>query len=279
MWQSHNFVSRTKFGFKFCGNSCDLIPRFVYHFGVWEPAVTRWIHSLKLSERNFIDVGAHLGWYTLIGAQFVGPKGRVIAIEASPSTFEGLERNVGVNDFRNVRLIPCAAWKEATELDLFPVTEWNTGTSSLVPEFLDVLEGRPVLAPSRRSVRIHARPLSEMLTPEEIRTAALLKIDTEGAELEVLEGLLPILPQFPTDLCILMEISPEVLSRRGRNADEIIRVLASYGFGAYALENEYQAEFYLREDEAEVLPRKIDGPIIKQTDVVFMREGITPVKN
>ncbi|MGH9593827.1 MAG: hypothetical protein ACRD5L_12105, partial [Bryobacteraceae bacterium] len=43
--QSHPFVSRTRFGFRFAGNSQDIIPRYIYYFGIWEPGISEWICS------------------------------------------------------------------------------------------------------------------------------------------------------------------------------------------------------------------------------------------
>jgi hypothetical protein len=80
VWQSHPFVSRTRFGFRFAGNSQDVFARYVYYFGVWEPGVSEWICSLPLEGRTIIDIGAKLGWYSLLGAERVGPAG-----ESSPS--------------------------------------------------------------------------------------------------------------------------------------------------------------------------------------------------
>ena len=49
-----------------------------------------------------IDIGAHIGYYTVLFAKLVGPEGRVFAFEASPTNFKILKKNVDVNGYQNV---------------------------------------------------------------------------------------------------------------------------------------------------------------------------------
>ena len=65
-----------------------------------------------------IDIGAHIGYYTVLFAKLVGPKGRVFAFEASPTNFEILKKNVNVNGYQNVTVneywmaITLASWQK-----------------------------------------------------------------------------------------------------------------------------------------------------------------------
>ena len=59
-----------------------------------------------------IDIGAHLGLYSIMGSKLVGKNGRVIAIEAHPQNFEILKRNISLNGLANVRTLHCATFFE-----------------------------------------------------------------------------------------------------------------------------------------------------------------------
>jgi precorrin-6B methylase 2 len=66
-----------------------------------------------------VDVGAHIGRYTIIASKRVGPNGKVIAIEADPSNFEMLNRNVQLNRLANVTTLNYAAFSRETRIKLY----------------------------------------------------------------------------------------------------------------------------------------------------------------
>ena len=109
-WQPHAFRARTVFGAHLEGDSQDLIQQWVYYFGVWEPVLTRWIRRTLRRGDTFVDVGANIGYFALLASKSVGPAGRVVAIEASPTICASLQRNVASNGARNVRVVNAAAF-------------------------------------------------------------------------------------------------------------------------------------------------------------------------
>src|SRR4051794_26991463 len=72
-WRHYAFRSRTIFGAKITGDTADLIQRYIYFFGVWEPDITAWLRSALKPGDCFVDVGANIGYYTLLASQVVGP--------------------------------------------------------------------------------------------------------------------------------------------------------------------------------------------------------------
>ena len=274
VWRSHPFVSRTRYGFRFAGNSRDLVARYVYYFGVWEPGISEWICSLPLAGRTVIDVGASLGWYSLLGAERVGPAGRVVSIEASPICFAGLKRNVSLNGFGRIRPINVAAWNEEAELDLFPGPDVNSGVTTVVASYKE-FESHPG-AEYKPGIKVKASPLFRLLQPDEVAGAGLVKIDVEGAEPEVIEGLLPLLPRFPQDVQFLLEVTPVTLRRCNRTLDDFLSAFTRQGFRPYTIENEYSPEFYLDALARKVpRPTELRGEIAQQTDLILSRQSFS----
>src|SRR5262249_27771794 len=127
IWNSHPFVARTTFGTRIQGNAKDIIQQYIYYFGVWEPHITSWIRSSLRPGDSFIDVGANIGYYSLLASRLVGQYGSVVAIEASPKTFLELQTNLTLNKIYNVRAVNLAASDCRGKLKIFRGHEHNTG--------------------------------------------------------------------------------------------------------------------------------------------------------
>ncbi len=229
----HRFNVRTEYGY-FLGDSYDQLSQFVYYFGAWEPAISRLIGERLTAGRTFVDVGANTGWYTLLAANKVGPTGRVVAIEASPANFSWLKKNVDNNRLENVRLVNQAVWSEESSLALFQGPNFHSGVSTVVHSFAKQKGCKP-------AGTVRAQPLSAILSPQEISTLQVLKIDVEGAELEVVRGFEQVLDSTPDDLEIFLELNPDQY-----DVDNLLEPFRKRGFRAWLLRNDYSFDFYLR---------------------------------
>lgn len=76
--------------------------RPLYEHGVHEPRETDFLAKALQPGMTFIDIGAHVGYYTLLGAAAVGKEGKVIAFEPEPYNLEILTKNVALNELTNV---------------------------------------------------------------------------------------------------------------------------------------------------------------------------------
>lgn len=121
----------------------------------------------------FIDVGAHIGKYTLRGAKIVGNEGMVLAVEPHPINYQTLVRNIELNKIRNVIPINVAAWNMDTKLKFF-VGETTARHSIKANVGLGYFE-------------VEARALDHILSA--YNRIDWIKIDVEGAEYETLCGL------------------------------------------------------------------------------------------
>jgi len=255
-------IVSTRFGASFHCSTDDVIQRYLYSFGVWEPAITDFVSSRLRPGDTFVDVGANIGYFSLLASGLVGPDGQVVAIEPSPSIHEELQANLSLNERPNMRAVAVAASDCSGVATIFRAGNANRGSSSLLASRgFDVESEVPTL------------PLADILTETEIRTARIMKIDVEGHEASVVDGLLPALPSTRADLELLIEISPEELVEQGTSAAAILCKMESAGFHAFRIENGYEPFRYINgmiARRAERLTSPPSGPVA--WDVVFSRE-------
>ncbi|GIF69329.1 hypothetical protein Ais01nite_73640 [Asanoa ishikariensis] len=112
-------IARTRYGVRIPVTTADLIQRYLYMFGTWEPNPTAWICRQLRPGDPFIDVGAHIRHFSLLAATLVGPSGCVVAIEASPRFAATLAQTATANGYTNVRVVASAVSATARELNLY----------------------------------------------------------------------------------------------------------------------------------------------------------------
>lgn len=257
-WRPREFTCRTRFGGTMTGNTEDLIQRHLYFFGTWEPNISGWICSRLRPGDCFIDIGANIGHYSLLASRLVGDSGKVVAIEAAQWIHALLDKHVSLNQRSNIRTVQVAAAAQRGTLRLFPGQAGNIGKTTTVAR-----EGA--------SVEVQALPLSEILHDDEVSRARIIKIDVEGAELQVVRGMAGLLERMRDDLEIVMEITPATNDGHDAANDEIFATLQAAGFHAYAFDNDYGVETYLRGGKGKRPVKLADARLAKQADVLFSR--------
>lgn len=240
------------------GNSLDAVQGRIYYFGVWEPNLTAFITE-RISGaigRSFIDIGANVGYFSLLAAKLM-PSGKVVSIEAFPSIFEKLENNIRLNHLTNVRAVPYAATEQDCEIEMYHAGSMNEGaTTSLAGIF-----------PSA-PIRVAGRPLSSILSKDEVMTARIIKMDVEGAEYSVMQGFKSLLDHLPIDAELVIEINPDSLGHD--KLKWIFDVFETGGYAAYEIQNSYLDSYYLNLPVIE-RPIRLRTLPNRQTDVVFSR--------
>ncbi len=169
-----------------------------------------------------VDVGAHVGFYTLLLARLVAPGGRVVAVEPAPANLDLLRRNLAPGAPVPIAVLAVAAGAQDGDRTLRLSDSSDTHSFYQHP-----LVGRtqPVLVAQRR--------LDHLLpTPPDV-----IKIDVEGAELEALEGLEGVItPNSPRT--ILVEVNPACLAAAGSSPAALLGWLDRHGFGELELLDE-----------------------------------------
>ncbi len=260
--QPRRRVVRVRTGDCFVVDTQDLIQRYLYLFGVWEPHMTGWLQRRLRPGDTFVDVGANIGYFSLLASRLVGSEGHVVAIEASPVFHQSLLRNVRLNGRHNVRAINTAVSGKRELLEFVLASDRNLGANSIVP-----YDG-----PAASTFEVEARPLTEVLTATEIAAARVIKIDVEGAEGSVVRGMAPLLGRLRSDVEITVEVTPERMAKLGDSAEELLGTMRDHGFHVYRLANDYAPESYpaaLRGRSS--VPVRWRGPVDAESDLVFSR--------
>jgi FkbM family methyltransferase len=212
-------------GFPMWGSSCRLyIPRELYpiyleyfNFLDHEPLTRSVIASLLKPGSVFIDVGANIGYYTLLAAGKVGPKGRVHSVECSPDTLILLRENVRRNQLENVDIYPVAASNVRGELTL--------NVSAIGLSLFSLHSNWPTLARSSDTVKVPSMPVDELVhSPVDV-----VKIDAEGADLDVLKGMSRLLSENKS-VSVIVEWAPPLMAEAGKDPFELPRWLQEAGF-------------------------------------------------
>jgi FkbM family methyltransferase len=191
----------------------DRTQRTMY-LGLFEPGETRLIRELLAAGDTFIDVGAHIGWFSTIAARRVGGTGQVIAVEPYHANAVMLRENAERNDCLNVSVAEMALGSEPGMLSL-----GQAGDSGSVTALEYAKAGR---APVRMA------PLDDIAPGG--GTVALLKIDVEGWEAHVLRGAGKTLLR---TRAVLIEVNREALRNARSSPDELFRLLRESGFDSF----------------------------------------------
>jgi FkbM family methyltransferase len=243
----------------------DLIQMYVYLFGVWEPDLAALIRRRLREGDVFVDVGANIGFDTMIASRCVGERGRVVAIEASPAMCDRLRGTLSDNGRpSNVRVIQGAAGAARGTVDVYAGPSHNVGLATTVRR-----GAMPHVA------RVDVAPLGDLLTAEEIARVRLIKIDVEGGEDAVLAGLLSCVESLPRAAEVAVELSPLWWSDRSKTAADVLQPYVDRGFFVYSIRNNYWPWRYLWPHDVEPPLRVRDARALtrrtRRLDVVLSR--------
>lgn len=199
----------------------DYISKSIRDDGAWEHFETRvFVDQLSLGD-VVIDIGANIGWYSVIASLHVGPAGKVVSFEPSDENYALLARNIRRNGLKNVLLHRAAIGAEDAIGKLY-LSETNRGDHQLeshdntrVSEAVSVKSLGSVLR------RLGSKP-------------SVLKIDTQGSEQRILQS---VSRHDIDETSIFIEFWPYGLSRSGSSADGLLDILSSFGHQIFIIDH------------------------------------------
>ena len=183
---------------------------------IWEPFETELLRCSLFPGSVFLDVGANLGYFTVLAAAWVGEAGRVYAFEPEPRNFSLLQSNLALNGYAQ-RVTTCQA--ALTDVD---------GTGQLRLHADNLGDHQLGGAATADSVEVRLLNGANWFADRESRLD-VVKIDVQGAEHAVILGLLPLLAASGAKLRILVELTPRSLRNSGTTGAALIETLDALG--------------------------------------------------
>ena len=213
----------------------DLVSRIILETGAWEASTWLAIERHLGRGATFVDVGAHMGYFSLKAAAVVGQSGRVIAIEPHPEMFHTLRGNIIASGATTVVAEPTACSDSESTLELFSAAAANTGTSSLSQK------NASFYGEGGASYFVAAQQLDTIIRRANLSRVDVLKIDVEGAELQVLKGGQETIARYRPVL--IVELDDRLLEPMGTSSAEIITFLSSHGYSVRRSYDDANFEF------------------------------------
>lgn len=221
--RDYSFLINIDHGF----NTEKQIGEYLVQGRFYEPDVSALFATVLRPGDRVIDVGANVGWFSLLARALVGPEGAVTAFEPDPANIERFERNCQINGFENVRIVPQPASDKAGDVE-FHLCADGTGGNSLWD---------PGLHPMNAHTRAVPKTLALQATTIDALHAGnvrLIKIDVEGAEERVLRGADNLLGRVRPPF-VVAELHEFGLDQMGATQESLRRLMEGYGYSTFIL--------------------------------------------
>lgn len=232
--------------------TADHVGRILYFMGDFQPRISWVIRQLLRPGDAVIDIGANMGWFTVMAADLVGPAGRVEAFEPQPKLVEMLRETIAVNGFEQVRLHDCAL-SDRDETMTLRILDGNLGAATLH-------------APRNANwsaVPVPVRDADAKLRELGLSRLRMIKIDVEGHEAAIFVAAAAFLREVPADV-ILFESNAEATPFFERPA---VAVLVGLGYRIFQFDMTSAREVTL-------LPVPLDGAGANlHNDFVALHDG------
>jgi len=216
---NHKAIAVTVNGHRIFLDTRDYRNMSIITNGIYEEAVEWTLRKKLKGGHKVIDVGAHLGYHTLVIASIVGQQGIVFSLEPNPGIFKMLYETVMINGYKDfVKVFQKAALDKSTKLQFIWNSDHPQGAhvllSNIQPTLSNIVEVDTVLLDDIAAEHL---PIN------------LIKIDAEGVEPLALNGAKKILSNSP-DLKIIMEWNIPAMKIMGTQSEKLADLLKSYDF-------------------------------------------------
>lgn len=200
----------------------DWIQKQIYFFGHYEveKAETLFWKSLIKDNDIILDIGANIGYYSLMASKRI-KSGKIYAFEPVKQTYAKLIKNIELNNFQNIVPVNKAVSNKEDIIEIYVADNKNTGTSSITNHAHFSGEKQPVVA----------IPIDSFVRENKIPKVDIIKIDVEGAESLVIEGMQETLIKF--NPYILIELIDERLKAAGSSLILIYDFLEKLGYSPF----------------------------------------------
>lgn len=209
-------------GISFVLDPGDLVPLAILKSGQWQPEVWSSIAPALSEGSVFLDVGAHIGYFSIKAARKVGSTGRVVSFDPNPEILKLLRDNVAANHTSNVIVEPIACTDRDQMLTFYAVPTGNTGASSLARGNAEPW------SEATKPYQVRGRPIDDVVRELNLSRVDAIKVDVEGAEVSVLRGAIDTLKRFHPKL--IVEVSAPQLANFQTTPAELVSLIRSAGY-------------------------------------------------
>lgn len=200
---------------------------FVPQFSKMNPEEC-FLGSLELQAKTVYDIGAYEGVMTLFFARAVGIDGRVIAFEPNPANRSRLRENIALNDLKNTTIVDIAVADKCGNAELaIRDSEYATGS-------IDPFIKAQILGERGKLIHVAMDTLDNIVVSRQLRLPDFVKIDVEGYEWNVLNGMTQILEKARPD--IFIELHGAGRQQKIRNARMVMELMRDSGYAIYHVE-------------------------------------------
>jgi len=222
----------------------------------YEEYETEIVKKIIKKGETVVDVGANIGYFTLIFAKLVGKNGKVFAFEPDPSNLDLLKKNIETNGYKNVILVNKALSSKTGTTKLF-LSDINLGDHMIV----DAKE-------NRSSIEI------DTITGDDYFSGFMekinfIKMDIQGAETDSIIGMSSLLGKM-TDVKIMIEFAPKKLKNFGHNPIELLNILTENDFKLFEINDDKKK---IIPTNSQVLIKKYPPDMRKYTNLLLSRDG------
>ena len=208
--------------------------------GIREESKTKAISTLLRPAAVFIDIGSNKGEFSIQAASIVGHSGKVFAFEPEPNNCCWIRKTIRLNKYENITLFELALSDKNGQAELY--LGEKSGWHSLLPGAVN--RDRGVL-------NVATRTLDSIMAENGQKKVEMIKIDVEGAELQVLKGASETLSN-NEDIILLIDI------HRGLGIDprEVCHILSKFGFSFFEMKYPFNIPAQVDSKLKEVLVRR-----------------------
>jgi len=202
----------------------DEISRSIYVYNDFENVNRAYWDGLIVPGMTVLDIGANWGVYSVAARRLMGVSGMLISFEPNLDEFNKLKDNIKLNKFndQNVTLINSAVGDIKGEAKFYIPPSFKGAYGSM---------GRPKIEEDCKEVNVPVVTIDETLSDLDIRQVDVIKVDVEGAEIKVLQGMRrTLVERSPT---VLMEVSDKRTNVFGYKANELCKFLMDIGYNLY----------------------------------------------
>jgi FkbM family methyltransferase len=235
-----DYVVRTKHGAKLLIdlNNLDIYATIVNSGGEWEPHIAKTCQRLLRTSDVFFDIGANAGCISLDARALIGEGVRMCLFEPQPSLSNSIRKSIAANRFNNIQVFEILLGNYDGIGELYLTS--HAIHASIIPR-----------EDTFNKIRLPICKVDTLIAAGRCPPPDIIKMDTEGAELQILDGMRKTLKEYsPT---ILFEADSN-MSRFGHSALDLITLISSAGnYDFYATSATGRLQIYERQQTSDIL--------------------------